>query len=126
MNIFRSSTESDTIAAIQVEKVCVLEQSAELQVERPYAITTLVLMFIAQALIGIANIAFYCLGMSYLDDNLKEHQSPSYIGKLSKIFCFSELQKRSIFYVNSGCALAARIWGQQFGLAIVLAVGAPR
>nr|XP_019932895.2 solute carrier organic anion transporter family member 1C1 [Aedes albopictus] len=97
-----NSDDSQTIAASQVENVCILEQSAEIQMEHPYAITTLVLMFVAQAVIGIANIAFYCLGMSYMDDNLREHQSPGYIG----------------------CALGARIWGQQFGLAIVLAVGA--
>uniref|UniRef100_A0A1Q3FKV0 Putative organic anion transporter polypeptide n=2 Tax=Culex tarsalis TaxID=7177 RepID=A0A1Q3FKV0_CULTA len=97
-----NSTEPGTIAAIQVDNMCVLEQSAELQIERPWTITTLVLMFVAQAVIGIANIAFYCFGMSYLDDNLKEHQSPGYIG----------------------CALATRVWGQQFGLAIVIAVSA--
>ncbi|XP_039449013.1 solute carrier organic anion transporter family member 1C1 [Culex pipiens pallens] len=97
-----NSSEPGTIAAIQVDNVCVLEQSAELQIERPWSITTLVLLFVAQAVIGIANIAFYCFGMSYLDDNLKEHQSPGYIG----------------------CALATRVWGQQFGLAIVIAVSA--
>ncbi|XP_058446033.1 solute carrier organic anion transporter family member 74D [Malaya genurostris] len=97
-----NSNDSETIAAIEVANVCILDQSAELQIEKPYGITTLVLMFFAQALIGIANVTFYCLGMSYLDDNLREHQSPSHIA----------------------CALAARVWGHQFGLAIVLAVGA--
>lgn len=29
-----------------------------------------------------------------------------------------------IIYLTSGCALAARLWGQQFGVAISLAVGA--
>lgn len=66
-----------------MNNVCVLEQSAQLQMEHAHAITTLVLMFIAQAVIGIANIAFYCLGMSYMDDNLREHQSPAYIGMFS-------------------------------------------
>ncbi|XP_055597339.1 solute carrier organic anion transporter family member 1C1 [Uranotaenia lowii] len=97
-----NSSESDTIGALQVDNVCELQQSAEMQDEKMHAITTLVLLFVGQALIGMANIVFYCLGMSYLDDNLREHQSPSHIG----------------------CALGARIWGQQFGLAIVLAVGA--
>ncbi|XP_058819784.1 solute carrier organic anion transporter family member 74D [Topomyia yanbarensis] len=97
-----NSNDSQTIAAIEVPNVCILDQSADIQIEKPYGITTLVLMFIAQALIGIANVTFYCLGMSYLDDNLREHQSPSHIA----------------------CALAARVWGHQFGLAIVLAVGA--
>lgn len=81
IHLFYSSDDSQTIAASQVENVCILEQSAEIQMEHPYAITTLVLMFVAQAVIGIANIAFYCLGMSYMDDNLREHQSPGYIGK---------------------------------------------
>ncbi|XP_053696574.1 solute carrier organic anion transporter family member 4C1 [Sabethes cyaneus] len=97
-----SSDDAPTLAAIQVKTICILEQSAAIQAEKPWAVTTLVLMFIAQALIGIANVAFYCLGLSYMDDNLKEHQSPSHIA----------------------CALAARIWGHQLGLAITLAVGA--
>ncbi|XP_055644230.1 solute carrier organic anion transporter family member 74D [Toxorhynchites rutilus septentrionalis] len=97
-----NSAESQTIDAVPLENVCILEQSAELQTERPHGITTLVLMFIVQALVGITNTAFYCLGLSYLDDNLKEHQSPGYVG----------------------CAIAARIWGHQFGVAISLAVGA--
>ncbi|XP_062545501.1 solute carrier organic anion transporter family member 1C1 [Armigeres subalbatus] len=97
-----NSDDTQTLSASQVGNVCVLEQSAQLQMDHPHAITTLVLMFIAQAVIGIANIAFYCLGMSYMDDNLLEHQSPGHIA----------------------CALGARVWGQQFGLAVVLAVGA--
>lgn len=106
-----------------MDNVCVLEQSAELQIERPWSITTLVLLFVAQAVIGIANIAFYCFGMSYLDDNLKEHQSPGYIG--GDFFgCNLRLFSNNCVLYSTGCALATRVWGQQFGLAIVIAVSA--
>ncbi|XP_053665106.1 solute carrier organic anion transporter family member 4C1 [Anopheles marshallii] len=97
-----NSEESNTIDALNMDKTCTLEQSARLVLDRPYAITTLVLMFIAQILIGLANVAIYALGISYVDDNVRTHHSPGLIG----------------------CVIAARIWGAQLGLAIGLAVGA--
>ncbi|KFB54061.1 AGAP012628-PA-like protein [Anopheles sinensis] len=97
-----NSDESNTIEAPSMDKTCALEQSARLETDRPYAITTLVLMFITQVLIGMANVAIYALGISYLDDNVREHHSPSLIG----------------------CVIGARIWGAQLGLAVGLVVGA--
>lgn len=63
-----------------MDKTCTLEQSSKLVMDRPYAITTLVLMFIAQVLIGLANVAIYTLGISYVDDNVRTHHSPGLIG----------------------------------------------
>ncbi|XP_053673868.1 solute carrier organic anion transporter family member 4C1 [Anopheles nili] len=100
--VTHNSAESNTIDAINMNKTCVLEQSSQLVTDRPYAITTLVLMFIAQVLIGCANVVIYALGISYLDDNVRTHHSPGLIG----------------------CVIAARIWGAQLGLAIGLIVGA--
>uniref|UniRef100_A0A182MA06 Kazal-like domain-containing protein n=1 Tax=Anopheles culicifacies TaxID=139723 RepID=A0A182MA06_9DIPT len=97
-----NSEDSNTLEALNMDKTCTLEQSGKLVLDRPYAITTLVLMFIAQVLIGLANVAIYALGISYIDDNVRTHQSPGLIG----------------------CVIAARIWGAQLGLAIGLAVGA--
>ncbi|ETN67232.1 organic anion transporter [Anopheles darlingi] len=97
-----NSDENSTIEAPQMDKLCRLEESAKLVADQPYAITTLVLMFIAQLLIGIANVAIYSLGISYLDDNVREHHSPGLVG----------------------CAIGARIWGTQLGLAVGLVVGA--
>ncbi|XP_050077002.1 solute carrier organic anion transporter family member 4C1 [Anopheles maculipalpis] len=97
-----NSEESNTIESMNLDKTCTLEQSSKLVMDRPYAITTLVLMFIAQVLIGLANVAIYALGISYVDDNVRTHHSPGLIG----------------------CVIAARIWGAQLGLAIGLAVGA--
>ncbi|XP_058059370.1 solute carrier organic anion transporter family member 1C1 [Anopheles bellator] len=97
-----NSDESSTIEAINLDKMCTLERSGQLLADRPYAITTLVLMFIAQVLIGVANVVIYALGLSYVDDNVLEHHSPSLIG----------------------CVIGARIWGSQLGLAVGLAVGA--
>lgn len=52
--------------------------------------------------IGLGNIAFYALGLSYMDDNLKEHESPAFLG----------------------AALGARAWGIQFGSGVAFFVEA--
>lgn len=41
---------------------------------------TIVVLFILQAGIALGNIAFYCLGITYMDDNTKEINSPALIG----------------------------------------------
>jgi hypothetical protein len=66
-----------------------------------YSITTLILLFNLQLFIGLSVIAFYTLGLSYLDDNVYEHESPGLIG----------------------AALAARFWGTQLGSLISVIVG---
>lgn len=66
-----------------------------------YSITTLVLLFNLQLFIGLSVIAFYALGLSYLDDNVYEHESPGLIG----------------------AALASRFWGTQLGSLVAVLVG---
>jgi hypothetical protein len=66
-----------------------------------YEMTTLVVLFVVQLTIALANVAFYCLGLSYMDDNSREHESAALIGG----------------------ALAAKYWGSQFGLGVSLLVG---
>lgn len=66
-----------------------------------YSTTTLVLLFNLQLFIGLSVSAFYTLGISYLDDNIFEHESPGLIG----------------------AALAARFWGTQLGSLISIIVG---
>lgn len=68
---------------------------------KPHAITTLALLFVLQLLIAIAHIVYVTLGLSYLDDNLEEHESPAFIAT----------------------AIAAKFWGPQLGLAVGLGVG---
>lgn len=60
------------------------------------------MLFIVQFAIGLGNVAFYCLGLTYMDDNLKEHESPAFIG----------------------AALAARFWGPQLGSGVAFFVEA--
>lgn len=39
------------------------------------------MLFVLQFGIALGNIAYYTLGLSYLDDNVLEHHSPAVIGK---------------------------------------------
>ena len=66
----------------------------------PHAITTLVLLFLLQTAIAFGFVAFVTLGLTYLDDNAREHNSPALIG----------------------AALAAKQWGFQWGYGLSLAV----
>lgn len=50
--------------------------------EAAYSITTVILLFALQIGIAVGNIVYYTLGISYLDDNVQEHQSPAIIGKI--------------------------------------------
>lgn len=70
--------------------------------EQAYSETTLAMLFVLQLAIGLGNIVFYSLGLSYIDDNVKERHSPALIGT----------------------ALAAKIWGSQWGSALAYAVAA--
>lgn len=91
-----------------------------MQVELPHAITTLILLFTLQTGIAYGFVAFYTLGLTYLDDNSLEHNSPALIGnKFLLPFRFSEIN--SLFFLT-GAALAARYWGFQWGLGLSLAV----
>jgi Organic Anion Transporter Polypeptide (OATP) family len=67
-----------------------------------YEISTLVLLFVVQLTIAMANVAFYCLGLSYMDDNCREHESAALIAG----------------------AVAAKYWGGQLGLGVSVLVTA--
>lgn len=71
-----------TIVAPDRSTVCLLNQTSSLESEKPHGVTTLVLFFVAQVFIGLSNVAFYSLGLSYVDDNCREHESPALIGEL--------------------------------------------
>lgn len=51
----------------------------------PHAITTLAFLFILQVVTAYAYIAFYTLGLTYLDDNTAEHNTPALIGSHRKL-----------------------------------------
>ncbi|KAG4066838.1 hypothetical protein HA402_012905 [Bradysia odoriphaga] len=85
-----------TIMAAPLNHLCTSTTSGNLTVERSYTITTLILFFILQFGIAGGNIVFFTLAFSYLDDNVLAHNSPALIG----------------------AALAARVWGWQFGSAL--------
>ncbi|XP_026835143.1 solute carrier organic anion transporter family member 1A1 [Drosophila erecta] len=62
---------------------------------------TLAMLFVLQLALGMGGLAYYTLGVSYIDDNSLSHDSPAVIG----------------------AALAARVFGQQAGSFLVLGVG---
>lgn len=88
--------------AAEISVTCSVTVSGNLSTDQPYGITSLVLLFIMQFGIGIGNIAFYCLGLSYIDDNTHNSESPGFLG----------------------AALASKYWGPQVGSIISLGVGA--
>lgn len=92
---------SNTISATQVDLTCSIRTAAPIIQEKAHAITTLALLFVLQVVIAIAHIVYVTLGLSYLDDNLEEHESPGFIAT----------------------AIAAKFWGPQVGLAVALGVG---
>lgn len=58
-----------------------IELLARLSIEPvPHAVTTLIGLFLLQIGISYGWIAFYTLGLTYLDDNAIEHNSPALIG----------------------------------------------
>uniref|UniRef100_W8B1W1 Solute carrier organic anion transporter family member 1A5 n=1 Tax=Ceratitis capitata TaxID=7213 RepID=W8B1W1_CERCA len=65
-------------------------------------ISTLILLFVLQFALGFANLAFYTIGTTYLDDNSPSIDSPAVIAT----------------------ALAGRIFGLQVGSFVVIGVGA--
>lgn len=67
---------------------------------KSHMITTIIMLYLLQFMVGMGNVAFYTLGLSYMDDNLKEHESPAFLG----------------------AAIAARLWGTQFGSAVAFLV----
>ncbi|KAH8308417.1 solute carrier organic anion transporter family member 1A1 [Drosophila kikkawai] len=62
---------------------------------------TLAMLFVLQLALGMGGLAYYTLGVSYIDDNSLSQDSPAVIA----------------------AALAARVFGQQMGSLLVLGVG---
>lgn len=98
-NYFRQVGAAD---AFIYDELCTEREIEEFSEEEPYVITTLIMLFVVQFAIGLGNVAFYCLGLSYMDDNINEHDSPAFLG----------------------AALAARLWGPQLGSGIAFFVEA--
>lgn len=104
-----------TILAEPMHNLCTSTTNNHLTVERPYAITTLILLFILQFGIAAGNIVFFTLAFSYLDDNVLAHNSPALIGKKNfKIHSLLLTKVKS----ETAAALAARFWGWQWGSAL--------
>lgn len=95
-------SDAGAIQAFIPVDLCLEREIEEMISEKPYVLTTLVMLYVTATAIGLGNIAFYCLGLTYMDDNLKEHESPAFIG----------------------VALGARFWGAQIGMGIAFFVEA--
>lgn len=76
-----SDQNYEAIVAHTVKFFCTERSLSNLTVELPHAITTLVLLFVLQLGIAFGNIAFYTLALSYVDDNVLEHNVPAIFGK---------------------------------------------
>lgn len=90
------------IVAHEVNQMCTERTIESLTDELTYSVTTLAMLFVLQIAIGLGHIAFYSLGISYIDDNVKEVHSPALIG----------------------AALAAKISGSQLGSTLAYGVSA--
>lgn len=89
-NIINSSSDVQSIVAPQINQLCTERTIENLTEEITYSVTTLIMLFVLQFGIALGNIAYYTLGLSYLDDNVLEHHSPAVIG--NSIFeCFCQL-----------------------------------
>lgn len=79
---FLSSSTASTFNLHTVDLKCTNHASpAEFSIEPvPHALTTLIGLFLLQTGIAYGFIAFYTLGLTYLDDNALEHNAPALIG----------------------------------------------
>lgn len=69
--------------------------------ELPHSITNLIFLFLLQIGIGCGFVAFYTLGLTYLDDNAVEHNSAALIGTI-----FTSLVRRT---TENGSSLQAAL-----------------
>ena len=61
--------------------ICIIEGSARIiSNENETCYFTLFIFAVAQFLSGLASVAYYALGISYLDDNTRKKNAASYIG----------------------------------------------
>lgn len=75
-----------TIDVHRVDLLCTNRTSEQLIEEFPHSLTTLILLFILQVGTSYAFIAFYTLGLTYLDDNAAEHNAPALIGMVDSTY----------------------------------------
>lgn len=76
-----SSSSESTFNLHSVDLLCTNHTLERFSIaEVPHAITTLIGLFIIQMGISYGFIAFYTLGLTYLDDNAIEHNVPALIG----------------------------------------------
>lgn len=54
--------------------------------ELPHSTTNLIFLFLLQIGIGCGFVAFYTLGLTYLDDNALQHNSAALIGLINALF----------------------------------------
>lgn len=87
--------------------------------ELPYSGTTLIFMFILQISISYGFIGFYTLGLSYLDDNAIEHNSPALLGKLYKDLTRNLDPKIITSFIISRCCFGQQILGISMGPRII-------
>lgn len=72
---------SSTINLHSVNLQCTLQTMASLSLAKiPHSITTLIGLFILQIGLSYGFIAFYTLGLTYLEDNAVRHNAPALIG----------------------------------------------
>ncbi|XP_037902517.1 solute carrier organic anion transporter family member 2A1 [Hermetia illucens] len=100
--ISSQNLEGSSTSLAPITPLCQKTANIKFTNGKPYAVDTLVLLFILQLGTSLGATVFYTLGFTYLDDNAELVDSPALIGT----------------------ALAARFWGPQFGSAVSLAVNA--
>jgi hypothetical protein len=69
-----------TVFAEESSDLCMKMSSRLIRPEEPPYYSTLFILIGAQIVTGMANVAFYSLGISYLDDNTKRAHASVYIG----------------------------------------------
>lgn len=95
-----SNEDNNTIDAIETSILCIRSTSGNLLSDSAHGITTLILLFVLQFGIALGLTSLYTLGLSFLDDNSAEHESPGLIA----------------------VALAAKFLGFQLGALVTLFV----
>lgn len=118
-----SLPSQSTINIHNVNLLCMSHTSASyIFVEYfPHSITTLVGLFILQLGISYGFIAFYTLGLTYLDDNSIEHNGPALIGKRNKNKKKNKILTSKFSWI-SGAALAGKYFGHLLGNGLPLIV----
>lgn len=100
--VTNNNDQNQSITAPVISNLCTERTIEQLADEPTYADTTLAMMFVLQLFVGCGRVAFYALGLSYVDDNVRDQHSPALIGAV----------------------LAGSLWGPQIGTALGFLVAA--